>query len=209
MDIEQQLNAFLASPAIYIGGAIGLIGVTSTIVYFVVAGQLNGQIAVLKERLSLAEAQRDDYKTKLSGASPDEARARLDKLEALLASVLPRKLTPDQLATMSKIIGPIVGSVRINNDASSSDGAAFANAFRTFFAGQGWHVQAGIVMGPGLVSKSGVGISLVNGQSPTPAEAALLKALSAAGILFDIFPNAAIQHPNSEPMTEILISSPL
>src|SRR5271157_1162636 len=50
------------------------------------------------------KTQNDAYKDKLSGASPDEAKARIDTLEARLAKLEPRRIPSDKLNIMSAIL---------------------------------------------------------------------------------------------------------
>jgi uncharacterized caspase-like protein len=45
-----------------------------------------------------------DYKTKLSGASPDEAKARLDALETIVADLSPRLLSEEQSRKLISIL---------------------------------------------------------------------------------------------------------
>lgn len=55
-----------------------------------------GQIATAKGQAELAEKQRDDFKSKLSVSSPDEAKTKIDRLEG-------------ELAGLNKILGITVG----------------------------------------------------------------------------------------------------
>jgi len=61
--------------------------------YSSVIAQRDGIIANKESEIVLYKGQRDDYKDKLSGATPDQAKARIDSLEARLARVEPRRLT--------------------------------------------------------------------------------------------------------------------
>lgn len=48
------------------------------------------QIISLEALIALRNSQLDDYKDKLSGATPDEAKARIDRLEQQLKTIYPR-----------------------------------------------------------------------------------------------------------------------
>src|SRR5579859_7548993 len=50
----------------------------------------DGIIANKDSEITLLRGQRDDYKDKLSGATPDQAKARIDDLENRLAKLEPR-----------------------------------------------------------------------------------------------------------------------
>jgi hypothetical protein len=47
----------------------------------------SGQVATARAQAELAEKQRDDFKSKLAVASPDEAKAKVDRLEGELAGL--------------------------------------------------------------------------------------------------------------------------
>ncbi len=56
----------------------------------------DGIIANKESEITLLKGQRDDYKEKLSGGTPDQAKARIDSLEARLARVEHRRLNETQ-----------------------------------------------------------------------------------------------------------------
>ena len=90
--IQQQLDAFAEAPALYLASAVTI----AVVVWALCKIYYSGQVTTLRERLSLAEDQRDEFKNKLSVSSPDEARAKVDKLEG-------------ELAGMNRIIAVTVG----------------------------------------------------------------------------------------------------
>src|SRR5262249_60686968 len=84
-------------------------------------------VAILSNRdseIALLKSQRDDYKDKLGGASPDQARARIDALESRLAQLEPklenrfarlepRRITPEQRATFIQAINVNKGTALV------------------------------------------------------------------------------------------------
>ncbi|WP_156332625.1 hypothetical protein [Rhodopseudomonas sp. AAP120] len=168
------------------------------------------RIETVKDRAELAQRQRDDYKEKLSGATPDEARARLDRLEATVASMMPRKLSPDQTRAMSGAIGNVAGTILITNDMASADATGYAAHLSNFFKSVGWKVSNGAFLGSSFHPKTGLSLSLKDPSNPSPAEAGVLRALAAAGIAFDAKSSPPMAPPNGGPPdVEIAITSPL
>lgn len=69
------------------------IAVISISVWKVISWHYSGRIESFEARNKLLTDQISDYRSKLSGASPDEARARLDVLETTVRSLSPRSLS--------------------------------------------------------------------------------------------------------------------
>ena len=61
----------------------------------------------LNAQLRLRDDQIADYKNKLSGATPDEAKARIDTLEAQIKQLLPRSLTETQISALLAAVSGI------------------------------------------------------------------------------------------------------
>src|SRR5262245_51575677 len=71
-------------------------------IYWVMDWRYAGILSNRDSEIALLKSQRDDYKDKLGGASPDQARARIDalekrlaELEPKLARLEPRRITPE------------------------------------------------------------------------------------------------------------------
>jgi hypothetical protein len=159
----------------------------------------DGIIANKDSEIALLKGQRDDYKEKLSGATPDQAKARIDGLEARLASVEPRRLTASQRAALIARLTPPAGAVPVISIVSEASGdshqlaADFSSVFRSV---GGWNITEGSVMGIGNRPPSGIAISVSNLNSPEATITA--NALRAANISFDIrqqqlMPNVAVE----------------
>jgi hypothetical protein len=206
--IQQQLDAFLAAPAVYLVGAAVIGGAVWWLCSTYYFGQYAGQIGVLKERVTLAETQRDDYKNKLSGATPDEAKARLEKLEAAVAALSPRKLLPAQQSALKAAATTAKGRISIMNDMACPDCNSYANFIRSAFAEAGWQVSAPGVMGVAQVPHSGLGASVKSPAAPSPQETAVITGLQAAGLPFDVMPQlAGMAHDQREPVDVVILVS--
>ena len=187
---QQQIDAISAAPAIYLA-AIFAVGAG---VWWVASQYYSGQISTMKEQIILIEGQRDDYKNKLSGASPDEAKTRLDKLEALLAAISPRKLSADQTTAFHAAL-TTSGSVVVLHDVACVDCNSYANSIGSAFQSAGWQVVTPSLVGPNVTLRSGIGISVANPSSPSPQEADILRAFKTANIPFDIVPKQPLPPP--------------
>jgi hypothetical protein len=105
---------------------------------------------------SLLKQQVADYKEKLSGATPSEARAEIEGLRAelreLSISVVPRRISVgDRAALMEVLRLPTeTGDIQINSDGSCSDCAGYANDVASVFRDSGkWRVHRATVLGAG------------------------------------------------------------
>lgn len=180
-------------------------------VWWLMDWRYGGIIANRDSEITLLRGQRDDYKDKLNGATPDQAKAKIESLEARLAAleprlaaIEPRRLTTDQRAILISKLSPPLGTtpaVAVVAEAAGDSlqfAADFASVFRS--AG-GWTVNEASVMGLGARPPSGVAISIPDINHPTPEISVILAAFQAAKIPFDIKQGVAMQGN----VTEILI----
>lgn len=165
-----------------------------------------------RSRLELAETKVRDYEAKLAGASPDEARARIDQLEHRIDALKPRTVSADQRQRITAIVAP--GGARIISiavDGATPDGNNFARGLGAAFTSAGWLVQNAMVMGLGNPPASGVGLQVIDPAAFTPDEGVVVQALREAGIEFDLMPGAPERpmpgHPS--PVARITITNRL
>lgn len=144
-------------------------------------------IAIKNTQIELQDRRLAEYKDKLSGATPDQAKARIDALEARLAAVEPRRLTAAQRASMIARLSPPTGAtpiIAIVGEASG-DSSQFAVDFVSVFQTVGgWKVQEGSAMGLGNRPASGIALTVANMNAPEAYIVA--NALRAANIDFDM-----------------------
>lgn len=142
------------------------------------------QIGDLKERIGLKDDTIADYKRKLDGASPDEAKGRLDALEKMVGHLRPRELSNRQAEIikhhMTGFPGKTVGIGYANADPVCQ---AYAEALKLFFLDSVWAIQMSSIVsswGPGF---PGLGL-IVRPNDGSAEVAAITTALNEAGIPF-------------------------
>jgi hypothetical protein len=115
-----------------------------------VVAQRDGVIANRDSEITLQKGQRDDYKDKLNGATPDQAKARIDALEARLGAAEPRRLTADQRAILIARLTPPAATTPIVSIVGEAAGdspqlaADYASVFRSV---SGWNISESSAMG--------------------------------------------------------------
>jgi hypothetical protein len=178
----EQAAVIKAAPYPFILAVALVIGVIWVIVNYFYSNTLSSKNA----QLELADRQIADYKQKLGGASPDEAKMRIDALEKRLAQMEPRRLTKEQQTIMSSRLLPLPkASIRIVHDGACIDCNQYAADFNAAFSAAGWPVMAAMGLGIGPQSPKGVTLVVYDTGNPA-AENALTKALEAAVVLFDV-----------------------
>lgn len=171
------------------------------------------QIEDLKSRISLRDDQLSDYKNKLNGATPDEAKKRLDSLELQVKSILPRRLTDAQKSKLKLILSVQAGTITIAQDMAVADAKAFSGDLASTFQSAGWRTILPGIMGVNVVPPTGVALQVQNQASLSPLEALTKKALEDAGIAFDILgdsrPLGRTDGSNLNPDVSLLITTKL
>jgi hypothetical protein len=135
-------------------------------VWWLMDWRYGGIITNRDSEIALLKGQRDDYKDKLSGATPDQAKAKIEALESRLATleprlaaVEPRGLTVAQRAAMIARLSPPVGTtptIVIVGEAAG-DSPQFAADFSSVFGSSGgWNVQELTAMGLGYRPATGI-----------------------------------------------------
>jgi hypothetical protein len=187
--IRANLPTFFALAVLMFGAILGGVWWLMDWRYSSIISGRDAIIANKDSEIALFKGQRDDYKDKLSGATPDQAKARIDALEARFAAVEPRRLTAEQRAALMARLSPPAGAVptvSIVAEATADSpqlAADFASVFRS--AG-GWTIVEPIAMGIGNRPPSGIAISVPDLNHPTVAVATVASALKAAKIEFDL-----------------------
>lgn len=162
-----------------------------------------GEVSRLRARL-------EEFKDKLASNTPDEAKARLDALEAQVAAFKPRRLSNEQRTAMTAILTRAVGAVDVTLDMACGDGRPLAGDIIWAFQNAGWEVQNPSVMGPANPPPQGLGVRIVDPANPTLRQAGILDALRDAGVHFDLQRGGIRGMPGRpEPDAEILISAKL
>jgi hypothetical protein len=185
--------------------------IVGSLAYGIARGQYEARMATLKERLDFKDDQVKEYKDKLSGATPDEAKARFDALERRVTQIGGRRLTRDQRdRLMHSVIGAGAGAfISIAYAMSQGDCGAYATDFARTFSDAGWDVENVATMGLESESFRGTSVVVTNATALQPLESTVLNALRNAEIQFDLEEGGAPQ-PSSAgiPSVRMRITSP-
>jgi hypothetical protein len=170
--------------------------VTAIVIGWLARWRYRNRIDNLQSLTNLREAQLQDYKDKLNGASPDQAKARMDALESRLFEVLaqvaalaPRTLTDQQRRAALAVLDRFRGSrIKILTDAAAPDVKRLADALAATFNGAAWHVETGIVLDFADAPPTGVALLVPDPARLTPPQQSIAEALRDAGLAFDLMP---------------------
>jgi hypothetical protein len=185
--VSQQFATVLAAPVPF----LLVVGIVAFGIWKFLSHHYSGRISAKDDLIALKQAQVDDYKEKLSGASPDEAKARLDALEQRieegLEALAPRTLSEDQLQKIVQVLDGFSGShVTVAHDAVVADAAPLARSLSAAFLAARWTTSMPIVMGLGNPPPSGIGVKVADRNNLTLPQQAICDALRSADIPFDI-----------------------
>lgn len=190
--IAQEWPVIAAAPVTFVGAvsaAALIIWLALKWSYQSVLDGKNGEIASKASEIALLQRQRDDYRDKLSGASPDEAKAKIDDLERRLLLLEPRRLATEQREAISRVLGTFAGPpsvVQVAYDVACPD----CNGYAAEIGGAisrvpGWTIGHPAIMGPGAKSPRGVAVLVSDPQNPGQTANLLIRAFSEAGIEFE------------------------
>ncbi|AZO24775.1 hypothetical protein EJ070_31645 [Mesorhizobium sp. M1E.F.Ca.ET.045.02.1.1] len=138
--------------------------------------------------MRLSKAQADDYKTKLNGASPQEAKEEIEELRARLSKLEhdPRVLTPEQVKRFTDILHKHQpGHVIVSRNGGSLECGGVQKQVRKLFSQAGWTVEHWETLG-GNPSPVGLMIFTGTGEVLTSDEKGVTEALTAARIAFTV-----------------------
>jgi len=145
------------------------------------------------ETISLRQ-QLAQYREKLGGASPDQAKAALDVLTeevtALQARLKPRRVSAAQQRAIADRLQVPAGAqyaIAIVQEGGCWDCPQYAADFDGAFRGiAGWSVSHRVIMGLAHRPAHGLAVVLADPAHPAAQESVLLQALQAAGIEVDV-----------------------
>lgn len=158
---------------------------SAAIVWWLANLRFGGVIDSQRERLHSRDEKIADYKIKLEGAEPEEARAHIKDLEARLARLEPRRLTDTQQETMSRHLAAAAGVIDVVFDGACVDGRAFSAGFGAVFQKAGWRVGFPMVFGIGDPPATGLKVTVKDLNRLSEADHALFTAMDASGLRYD------------------------
>lgn len=158
----------------------------SALAYFAARWRFSARIEHLDERVKLRDDQIADYKRKLDGATPDEARARLDALEKLVGHLKPRELTASQRATLVAHLSRVTGKASLEYTYGDRPSQDYCNLLAAVFREAGWNVSdRHAVMTAWGTPNVGLRLMMPRDVPPTPMQEVVVASLQAAGVAFD------------------------
>lgn len=198
-------RSFITAVAIVVVLAVGG-------VWFLMDLKYGGAISAKDGTIETLKSQIEGYKNKLNGASPDEAKARIENLENKLAQLEPRRLTGPQresfIANARSPVG-VTFALDILEDGLCPDCNRYAAEIASALAAAGgWNIRQ--PMGFGIAQKSPKGITL---KVPDPARmpdaaTVLAVALRAGNMALDILAAPVPRNAEVELVVSARIISP-
>lgn len=179
--------------------SLGLLAAGAVMAYLAARWRFSGKIEHLEERIRLREDRIADYEEKLKGASPEEAKARLDSLESAVTALRPRRLTEEQRRTLAAHVRNRRGRIEIAQDMAVADARLLTADLVSAFREAGWEVRSPSVLGPAAQPITGLGLSI--SKDAPELQQTVAEALRAAGIQFD----AVSEMPPSELVDVMLL----
>ena len=161
-------------------------------------------------QIELQDRQLADYREKLHGATPDQAKARIDDLEGRLRRVEqagPRSLTTEQrqaLTQNARVPAGVRYALTVTSEGGCPDCPVYASAFERALRDAGWGVQNGMVMGPGQRPVQGIALMVPDPANLSVEASTLQRALRAAQIDVELIQRAP---PFGMPPIELLITA--
>ena len=146
------------------------------------------------DTIALLDREVADYKRKLDGATPDEARAKIDELKEEIQQFKrqfgPRTFTPHQkkafISCLSKYRDQKV-SLCVDHDATGGDCNRYAREIAAAIVdATGWPMRQGTVIGPSRTAGCGLALIVRDAANLPPAAMAIAAAFHAAGVPFEI-----------------------
>lgn len=133
--------------------------------YWLFDWRYSGIIGNLESRIKLTESQRDDYKNKLGGATPDEAKTKIETLQGIVHLAVGSKWEPltkdeiDRLGSKLSAISPKFLNILYENQLGKDLGQSILDAFKKANWPQVYLSQAGGI-GVGIAVSRGSGTAL-------------------------------------------------
>ena len=170
--------------------------VAAFVMWKVVQREFTNRLADAASRLELSNDRVSDYERKLAGATPEEARARIDELEKMVTALRTRhrRLTDTQKRAIGNTIKgealPIFENVHdraleIIYPSPSEEAAVFAHDFADAFEEGGWAIEPAYMMSGHRIRRFGITIGVGSlGAKPRTAEL-VAAALTEAGVTFE------------------------
>lgn len=201
--VLREMRVISGAPVAFFGALL----VLAVGIYWALDWRYGGVIVNRDAELSSVRAQRDDYKEKLSGASPDQAAQRIAALEAkvkLWEPRIQRRLTADQKQKLVAALTPLAAEIK--NIAVFSDFpelSRYALDFMRIFKQSGI-ASLGVLQGFGQSDDDhGILVGLLNPNAPSDLAKKYIAALKTAGLEIKTTKWGSIDQPATVPQGQI------
>jgi len=158
------------------------------VIWKVVQREYSTRLTNSASDIASLERRIGEYEGKLSGATPDEAAARIERLEAEIAALKPRAITPEQQKIIAHSLEGTAGHAHLQKDMACPDANAVVGGLERAFARAGWRVDGAMVLVIGVPSRTGVGIWVEDAATIPEPHRRGMDAFRAADVDFDILP---------------------
>jgi hypothetical protein len=184
--LRRQLGAIASAPLLFAVAVLALAAVVWGVLhlsYQAVLSSKDRHIAALERRIA-------EYRDVVAGATPDEARRRIEAMELELTTLRlrlqPRRITAEQrqaILDRSRLpAGAAMRAVTVVTGEDCSDCAAFAAELAAALHGsQGWTVNTATASKL-PVTRAGLAIRVADRLRPPPDAMVLRRALQSAGL---------------------------
>ncbi len=151
------------------------------LVWVAMRWRYGGVVETLEARLVGRDDKIKDYQEKLEGASPDEAKARIDALESRLQRLEPRRIEQEECDTAREILSKFSGAVAVTQDMQSPDARPLSITLAGIFQSAGWDVSSPAVLGPANPPVEGIAVTIHDLNNPSDRDRAIFEAMDAIG----------------------------
>lgn len=150
-------------------------------------GSVATQVANKQSELDLANARVGDYERKLSGASPDEALAKIQELKEQIATLASYGLSKGAESRLRDAIAGHPAKIAINRTLEASDADRLYRQVISAFKGAGWDVAHSGTVWSLSGKQPDSGVTLLTWSSvPADLIARVSFALNVAGLDVDV-----------------------
>jgi hypothetical protein len=180
-----EIKVIAGAPVSFVLASLGVVALAWAAVSWAknsIIDQLNGQI-------QLQDRQLTDYKEKLNGATPSEAKARIDSLEARLSRIEPRRLSSEQRNIIASLVDVPYGVnyiISAQSDMPCGDCRQYLENFQDILNAAHWNIVQISLSNATAASPKGIAILTPDTNHPLPEASTLMTALLAAKIDFDL-----------------------
>ena len=197
-----EFKVIAGAPASFVLAGLGV----GALVWIGLSWAKNSIIDNLNGQIQLQDRQIADYKEKLNGATPSEAKARIDSLEARLCRIEPRRLSAEQrniIASFVTVPSGVNYVISAQSDMACRDCRQYLENFQDILRNAHWNIEQISLSNATAASPKGIAILTPDTGHPLPEASALTTALVAAKIDFDLKTGSYPARDQSGKMTSV------